>query len=409
VGLRFKRNSVEHRLRAAKPRPSDELVNTIKGELESARPAARRRLQPQLRLAGVTSAFALGLLAIGGIGYAMNYASDFVTRVTHQTIVGTRTSVRTVVLNAANDQYSTTTTQTTTQTTTTTSATTVSSDGSKSTEVQTNTQGSITVAPPTDTTQQTQVSWSPTTFSTPVNIVVDPTPPIAAPAFAGPASDSIISIVVTDPATGAVIHNLAAPLEIVFPNAPKDYVPAFSEDGVNFKALAEISGPPLPANAQDGFYRVGNDIHILTRHLTDFAVLYKANYTVSESGRKTQPAGSGKFGDPTRMHIGAPNVDVVGAPVATGNDVALTFFVDEQAALYIHVLSNGVPVVMGDSSTIRKHTIGGKSRKTFHLVILRPGTIDLDLHVPRLTSGSEVQLTFVDYDGHKVSKTVAIK
>lgn len=412
MSLRHRRNSVENRLRAAKSRPSNELVNAIKGELDGAPSTVRRRLHPQLRLAGLTATFALGILAVGGIGYAMTYAGDFVTSVTHHTIIGTRTHVRTVVLNAANDQYGTTTTTATTtatETTTTTQATTTSSDGSKSTQVQSSSAGSVTVAPPTDSTQQTSVTWSPTTFAAPVTMTVDPTPPVAAPAFLGPASDQIVSIVVRDAATGAVIHQLAAPLEIVFANAPSGFVPAVSEDGVNFRALTEISGPPLPDNAQDGFYRVGNDIHILTRHLTQFAVLYKANLTTSESGRKTQPSGSGKFGDPTRIHIGAPVVDVVGGATATGNDVAVTFYVDEQVALFVNVSSNGNELVLGNSSTIRKHPIGGKSRKTFHLVILRPGTINLNLYVPQLAPGSKVQLNFIDYDGHKVSKTVAIK
>jgi hypothetical protein len=411
VGLRFRKGTLEHRLRAGRSHPSEELVSTIKGELEAARSHRRRRLQPQLRLAGVSSAIALGILAVGGLGYAMNYAGDFVTGVSHRIVVGTRTTVRTVVLNAANDQYGTTAETTTTAVTTTTTspATTTNSDGSKSTEVRGSSSGTVTVAPPTDTTQQTAVAWTPTTFDKPVVITVDPTPPVAAPAFLGPASDRIVSIVVTDKTTGAVIHNLAAPLEIVFSNAPRGFVPAVSEDGVDFRALAEISGPPLPDNAQDGFYRSGDDIHIVTRHLTQFAVLYKAHLSTSESGRKTQPAGSGKFGDPTRIHIGAPLVDVVSAPIASGNNVALTFSVDEQVAVYVQVLSGSTQLVLGNSSTFRKHRIGGKSRKTFHLVILRPGSINLNLRVPGLVAGSKVHLRFVDYDGKKVDKTVAVK
>jgi hypothetical protein len=415
VRLRLGKNKIERRLRAARPQASESVVKAIMGEIEGARSAPARR--PRLRLAGVTAGLALGVLAVGGLGYAMTYAGDFVTGVTHHIGVGTRTTVRTVVLNAANDQYGTTTTATTTTTVTTTTATTTTSpatttnsDGSKSTSVQASSSGAVTVAAPTDTSQKTEVAWSPTTFDKPVVISVDPTPPVAAPAFLGPANDRIVSIVVTDKTTGAVIHNLAAPLEIVFSNAPKGFVPAVSEDGVNFRALVEIAGPPLPDNAQDGFYRSGDDIHIITRHLTQFAVLYKAHLSTSESGRKTQPAGSGKFGDPTRIHSGAPAVDVVNAPTAIGNDVALTFFVDEQVAVYVHVVSGDSELVLGSSSTVRKHRIGGKSRKTFHIAILRPGTINLNLHIPvGLAAGSKVQLTFVDFDGNKVEKTVEIQ
>ena len=90
------------------------------------------------------------------------------------------------------------------------------------------------------------MTWSATTFSKPVVIAVDPTPPAAAPKFAGPSAQSVVSITVTDPKTGAVIHQLDAPLEIVFPNAPVGYVPAYSEDGVNFRLLSDIGQPPLP-------------------------------------------------------------------------------------------------------------------------------------------------------------------
>ena len=402
-------DKLEDRLRAERPRPSDDLISSIKGDLADAKPSLRRRSRPQLRLAGITAALVLGVLAVGGAGFAMTYGADFATNVIHSTFVSHRTVVNTVVLNAANDQYGTTTTATTTVNSTTTSATTTSSDGTKSTDVPPSSQGSVTVAPPTAGAQQTQVTWSPTTFGQPVAITVDPTPPAGAAKFGGKTAPVVVSIVITDPVTHAVIHQLASPLEIVFPNAPVGYIPGFSEDGVNFTALKNIGAPPLPDGAQDGFYYVGNDVHILTRHLTAFAVLYKANITQSESGRKTAAAGSGKFGDPTRIHSGAPKVDVPGSPTASGSHVGFSFFVDEQAAVYVHVLSGSNELVLGNSSTIRSHKIGGKSRKTFHLVILRPGLIKMNLHVPGVAPGAKVQLTFVDFDGNKVSKTVTVK
>ena len=105
------------------------------------------------------------------------------------------------------------------------------------------------------------------------------------------------------------------------------------------------------------------------------------------------------------MHVGAPNLDIVNGAKVSGSNIKFTFFVDEQAALYVHVLSNGKQVdINGKSSTIRTSTIGGPTQKTIHVVILRPGTINMSLHVPGLNPGSKVQLTFVDYDGHKVSK-----
>lgn len=416
MNLRVWKSGLERRLRAARPTPSDQVVNSIVEEIERAR--TTRRARPQLRLAGLTMVAAVGLLAVGGLGFAMSYAPDFVVAISRHIAVGTRTNVRTIVVNAANDEYGTTTTTTTTEpststttttvaTTTTAPATTTNSDGSKSAEVPPTSPGSVTVAPPTDSTQQVSVDWSRSTFTKPVVISVDPTPPIGPPAFAE--GGSIVSIVVKDAVTGVVIHALDAPLEIVFANAPKDFVPAVSEDGVDFRPLADISAPPLPDSAQDGYYRVGSDIHVLTRHLTQFAVLAKADLTSSESGRKTPAGGSGKFGDPTRIHVGPPVVAVIGNATAVGTEVVVSFFVDEQVALYVQVLAHDTPLVLGSSSTIRKHRIGGNSRKTLHVVVLRPGTITLSLQVPRLQPGAKVRLATIDFDGHKVTKIVSVK
>lgn len=400
------KKSLEHRLRAARPEVPEELAHRITGEMTSHR-GRRTVMRPQIRTALVTGIVAIGIAAVGGAGYAMTYVGDTIGSV-KAVVVHTRTQVRTVVVNAANDQYGTTTTQTTTTTQAVAAqGTTTTANGSVSTSVPKSTSGSVTVAPSTNTSVKTSVKWSPSTFSTAVKITVNPAPAVAQPAFVGPVADQIVQITITDPVTGQVIHQLAAPLEIVFSNAPKGYVPAVSEDGVSFRPLKLLSGTTLPAGQQDGYYvdSDGTTVHVLTMHLTQFAVLYKANLTVSESGRKLQPAGSGKFGDPTRIHVGAPKLDVL-TPTVSGSNVRLSLFVDEQVALYLTALSNGSALVMDGSSTIRKHTIGGKSRKNFHVVILRPGTINLNLHIPGVKPGTKIQVTVVDYDGNKVSKTV---
>ena len=184
----------------------------------------------------MTAAAVLGLLVLGGAGFAMGGGADVITGISHATFIHTRTTVHTVFANAANDQYGTTTTTVST-TTTAGSGTTTSSDGTQSTQVS-GTGGGVTVAPPTDGNAQTSVNWAPGTFPGTVDISVDPTPAVAAPAFVGPASDQIVSITVTDPKTGQIVHTLSGPLEIVFKNPPKNYVPAFSDDGVNFRALS---------------------------------------------------------------------------------------------------------------------------------------------------------------------------
>ena len=91
MGHWFKHDKLEDRLRAERPRPSDDLISSIKGELAEAKPRTRRGSRPQLRLAGITAALVLGVLAVGGAGFAMTYGADFATRVIHHTFVSHRT------------------------------------------------------------------------------------------------------------------------------------------------------------------------------------------------------------------------------------------------------------------------------------------------------------------------------
>jgi hypothetical protein len=415
VAFWSRHDKLEDRLRAERPRPSDDLISSIKSDLSDAKRAPRRGLRPQLRLAGITAALFAGLLVIGGAGYAMTSIGGLIDSVS--THIGIRTTVRTVVLNAANDQYSTTTaatttTQTTTQTTTSATTTTTAVGGGQQvkTEAPANTAGTLTLSLPGAGASSVGVTWAAASFGgKKVTATATAVKGDTVGQSQGSSTQQVVAITVTDPATGQPIHQLAAPLMIVFRNTAASYVPALSEDGVNFRQLSLLAHATLPDGQQDGYWRSGATVIIFTRHLTSFAVLYKANLAQSESGRKTAPAGSGKFGDPTRIHTGAPVVKAPASATASGSDVGVSFFVDEQAAVYVHVLSGSNQLVLGNSSTIRKHKIGGKSRKTFHLVILRPGTINLNLHVPGVKPGAKVQLTFVDFDGHKVSKTVTVK
>src|SRR6201999_1539743 len=114
---------------------SDELVSRITNEMSLAGPSKRRSsVQPRFRFAGMSAAIALGVLVIGGAGFAMNSPGHFIETITHGTFVSKHITVHKVVLNAANDQYSTTTTATTTSSSTTNETTTTQSDGTKSTQ-----------------------------------------------------------------------------------------------------------------------------------------------------------------------------------------------------------------------------------------------------------------------------------
>lgn len=403
--------SIEKLLRAERREPPRRLVRAIVAETSPVRP---RRIPARgaARVAVLSAALAVGLLAVGGLGYAMTAATDFVVKITSSRVIVKHSALRPLVLNAANDQYGTTTTTSgggggTSTTTTTTSATTTTAGGTTAV-VQPSSTGSVNVSTPGPGNVAVSVAWPAGAFgAAPAKVTVNPAPPVTGTTLIG-ADNHLVSVTVTNQSTGAPVHTLAAPLDIVFQNAPAGFVPAVSEDGVTFRALTKIDGPPLPADMQDAYYEDSTGVHVLTRHVTIFAVLFKANVNVSESGRKLAAPGSGKWGDPTRIHVGPPALNMVKAPTASGRDVTFTFFVDEQAAMYFHVLSGSTQerIVVGQSA-IRAHRLTGPNAKTLHVVVLRPGTITMRLRVNG-PAPSKVMVTAVDYDGHKVSATANV-
>lgn len=197
---------------------------------------------------------------------------------------------------------------------------------------------------------------------------------------------------------GDLLHELAAPIEIVFPSPPSGFVPAVSQDGVTFRALAPISGPPLPDSMDDGFYIAENgDVHVLARHVTIFAVVAPANITISESGKHTPRAGSGLFGDPTRNHPGAPKVsglDLKTAGTAHGfEQFRLAIAVDEQAKLSLTLFGpNGAAVPLTTGSGV---------------ALLKPGQVVVPIDVPisrlRPKTTYRLRVSAVDFDGNATS------
>lgn len=393
-------SKLEARLRAARPEAPDELVRRLSAQTRSRRAAMRPT--PRIALAGVASAVMLvGIAAMGGVGRAASDVAHAVQVATgHTSSFGTQMAVAVKTSNAANNQY-----------------------GGQTVSVRTSSKaavagiaGAITVNAPApgngQAAQHVAVNWQTTTFTTPVTIHVDPTPPqVTSSALLG-SNNQLVSVIVTDSA-GNAIHQLSAPMDILFQNPPKGFVPVVSTDGVNFRALTLVTGPGLPAGQSDGYYKDANgDIHILTMHLTMFAVLYSANANLSETGKKTPQAGSGLFGDPTRNHVGAPRLVQVGSTIRTATVrgatvVPFTFHVDEQAATYVSIYDAfGNPVTIDRNGTlIRGHRYSGTPVKTLHLVINRPGQISTKLKVPAglLKAGQpyKIRVTAVDFDGHK--------
>lgn len=397
-----KGSNSEQLLRAARPEAPESLVQRLAVQATP----ARRAGAPRFALAGVaTAAMLIGLAAVGGVSYAANEVAHFAQVATgHTNHFGTRLAIAVNTSSAANDQYGGEQTSTQTQ--------------SKPAVV--NTSGGITVTPsapaaPGEAPTVVSVDWGTSTFSTPVSVHVDPAPPAVTSSALVGVGNQVISIIVTD-SGGNAVHNLAAPLAIRFANPPKGFVPVVSTDGTDYRALTLLDGTTLAADQQDGYYVDTNgDIVVLTRHLTLFAVLYKANITSSESGRKAPLAGSGAFGDPTRNHTGAPVLAQVGdtiTPVSNGIavHVPFTFHVDEQAAVFISIYdAKGNPLwIRRDGTFVRLHPYTGTPVHTMHLVIKRPGQIKTLLKVAEgaLVPGKtyKIRITAVDFDGHKVTE-----
>jgi hypothetical protein len=400
--LRWKKGSnSEQLLRAARPEAPESLVQRLALQATP----TRRAGAPRFALAGVaTAAMLVGLAAVGGVSYAANEVAHIASVATgHTNHFGKRLAIAINTSSAANDQYGGQQTSSQTQ----------------SKPAAPNTSGAISVQPsgasgpggPTIVS----VDWGTTTFAAPVFVHVDPAPPAVTSSALVGVGNQIVSIIVTD-SSGQAIHQLAAPLAIRFSNPPKNFVPVVSTDGVNFRALTLITGTELTADQQDGYYVDTNgDIVVLTRHLTLFAVLYKANITTSESGRQAPQAGSGAFGDPTRNHTGAPVLQQVGSTITphsngTAVHVPFTFHVDEQAAIFISIYdAKGNPLWINKTGTfVRLHPYAGKAVHTLHLVILRPGQIKTLLKVAEgaLVPGQKykIRITAQDFDGHKVTE-----
>ena len=73
---------------------------------------------------------------------------------------------------------------------------------------------------------------------------------------------------------GTPVTSFDAPIEILIPNpSGEPTLPATSQDGATWRTLPALGGTTLPSGRQDGWYRDGAGVHILTRHLTWYALV----------------------------------------------------------------------------------------------------------------------------------------
>jgi hypothetical protein len=437
--LHRRRDELDEVLLAAAPPAPDELIERL--VRRAGGDGARNNRMPRLAAAGAfTVALAAGVAVLGGPSYAVNQL-DQLTEQLHvrytpvddgPTVIphaDTASDAQYGGLDTSDNTVSVVVTPPPPPTTPTPPPPAPPPAGSSANTVSVTvdtTGGSrvIAVAPPGaagPSAPSTTVTISAASVGTqPVIVHVDPTPPATSVPLVG-AGNQVVSIVITNAVTGQVIHALSAPIDIALRNPPKGYVPVTSEDGITFRAVPRLSGTTLPAGQQDGYFvDAEGSIHILTRHVTIFAAVFKANVNVSETGKRTPEAGSGLFGDPTRNHVGAPVVapstDAIEAKrIRAGTFVPFTFAIDEQAAVFLSIRgADGRPLqISRDGTRIRGSRYTGSPVKSLHVVILRPGTIRtlLKLRPGLLKAGRvyRVQAIAVDFDGHRVVRRTTFR
>ena len=85
---------------------------------------------------------------------------------------------------------------------------------------------------------------------------------------------------------GTAVHSFSKALELTIPNATGPVVPATFKSGA-WRVIEPIpSGTSLPSGWQDGYYTSGSDVHILTKHLSSFALLEDVQAPTKPAGFK---------------------------------------------------------------------------------------------------------------------------
>jgi hypothetical protein len=103
-------------------------------------------------------------------------------------------------------------------------------------------------------------------------IRIDPRPPVSVSGGFQTAGD-IYDVTAHWALSGAAVHSFDEALDINLGSASANTVPATLESG-SWRVIKPVpSGQTLPAGWQDGYYKAGSDVHVLTKHLSSFALL----------------------------------------------------------------------------------------------------------------------------------------
>ena len=118
-------------------------------------------------------------------------------------------------------------------------------------------------------------SWPAGTFSDPVIVRIDVV--TSTGVVSVPPGSLAYQVTATRIRDGSPVHVLGGVVDVQFKNAPADATPSTSEDGLGWTTVPTLPSLSLPDGQPDGAFRDSdNTVHILTRHLSYFALFSPA-------------------------------------------------------------------------------------------------------------------------------------
>ena len=129
------------------------------------------------------------------------------------------------------------------------------------------------VQSPAGAAEVVTTSWGPGTFTTPATVTLTPESQNTPVAGGFTVGDTTIQLTVTD-GSGTKVTSFLKPIIIHIPAGAGSGVPAYSEDGITWVLIPELSTPSLPDGQPDGYYlNADGSVDIYTRHATLFGLL----------------------------------------------------------------------------------------------------------------------------------------
>jgi PKD repeat protein len=129
------------------------------------------------------------------------------------------------------------------------------------------------VQSPAGAAEVVTTSWGPGTFTTPATVTLTPESQNTPVAGGFTVGDTTIQLTVTD-GSGTKVTSFLKPIIIHIPAGAVSGVPAYSEDGITWVLIPELSTPSLPDGQPDGYYlNADGSVDIYTRHATLFGLL----------------------------------------------------------------------------------------------------------------------------------------